>query len=174
MTQETDVREVEQALQVRPAGARPPKLRYTHQAMCDVIVQNPGISQNQLAALFGYTPAWVSTVINSDAFQALLAQRREELVDPEIRLTIEERYRALAAESLRVLQAKMARPADQVSDNLALKAAELSAKALGLGGNASPPAAPNPAEYLPELAERLMRLRGVRSAEDAVVIEAQK
>lgn len=155
-------------------GARPPKLRYSHQAMCDLLIQHPMISQNEVAALFGYTPAWVSTIITSDAFQSLLAQRREELVNPEIALTLNERYNALAAQSLRILQEKISKPADQVSDALALKTAELSAKALGLGGNAPPSVVVDSASYLPELASRLMRLQGGRGAEDAVIVEDNK
>lgn len=146
-----------------------PKMRYTHEGMADLILENPWISQNQLAAHFGYSPAWVSTIITSDAFQAILAARREELVDPELRLTLKERFQAMTTQSLRVLQEKLAKPADQVSDQLALRAAELGAKALGLGGNAPPPPAPNPAEYLPALAERLMRLRSGPVSEAVIV-----
>tara|TARA_R110000868_G_scaffold215407_1_gene465501 strand:- start:2554 stop:3168 length:615 start_codon:yes stop_codon:yes gene_type:complete len=155
-------------------GARPPaKMRYTHEAMADLIISEPAISQNTLAATFGFTPGWVSTVINSDAFQALLATRREEIINPELIVTVRERFQAVTAQSLRILQDKLARPADQVSDQLALRAAELGAKALGLGGNAAPPPPPNPAEYLPQLAERLMRLTGQAPAQvvsDAVVV----
>lgn len=149
-----------------------PKMRYTHEGMANLILENPWISQNQLAAHFGYSPAWISTVITSDAFQSLLASRRAELVDPELRLTLEERFRALTAQSLRVLQEKLTRPADQVSDQLALRAAELGAKALGIGGNAPPPPPANPAEYLPALAERLMRLQGRQTGEvvDATLV----
>lgn len=158
-----------------PAGARPPKIRYSHQAMADLIIANPGIAQNQLAAIFGYTPAWVSTVVNSDAFQALLASRRSELVDPEIAITLNERFHAMTTQSLKVLQDKLARPADQVSDQLALRAAELGAKALGIGGNAPPPAPADPSTYLPQLAERLMKLQG-RTAppdiEDARLVQS--
>lgn len=155
-------------------GARPPaKMSYTHEAMADLIIAEPAISQNTLAATFGFTPGWVSTVINSDAFQALLAARKDELVNPELRVTIRERFQAVTAQSLRILQDKLAKPADQVSDTLVLRAAELGAKALGIGGNAAPPPPPNPAEYLPQLAERLMRLTGQvppQIVSDAVVV----
>jgi DNA-binding MarR family transcriptional regulator len=137
-----------------------PRIRYSHQAMCDLILQEPGITQNALAAAFGYTPAWVSTIVNSDAFQALLAQRRADLVDPEITLSLNERAKALAVRSMQVLQEKISRPADQVPDGLALRAFELAAKATALGGNAPAPAASDPMEYLPALAERLKRLQG--------------
>ena len=155
-------------------SVRPPKIRYTHEAMADLILENPWISQNQLAAHFGYSPAWISTVITSDAFQAFLHARKAELVDPELRLTLEERFRALTTQSLKVLQEKLTRPADQVSDQLVLRAAELGAKSLGIGAHAPPPPPPNPAEYLPAVAERLLRLQGRQApAEDvdAVVVQ---
>lgn len=155
-------------------SVRAPKMRYTHEAMADLILENPWISQNQLAAHFGYSPAWISTIITSDAFQALLAARRQELVDPELRLTLEERFRALTTQSLKVLQEKLTRPADQVSDQLVLRAAELGAKSLGIGAHAPPPPPPNPAEYLPAVAERLLRLQGRQAPqpiEDATVVQ---
>lgn len=155
-------------------SVRPPKIRYTHEGMADLILENPWISQNQLAAHFGYSAAWISTIITSDAFQALLAARRQELVDPELRLTLEERFRALTTQSLKVLQEKLARPADQVSDQLVLRAAELGAKSLGIGAHAPPPPPPNPAEYLPAVAERLLRLQGRQPSqpvEDATVVQ---
>lgn len=132
------------------------KLRYSHEAMVDLIVQNPWISQNDLAAAFGYSPAWISCVLASDAFQTRLAARREEIVDPAIKATIEERFRALVIRSLEVLQTKLSQPV--VNDQVALRAAELGAKALGIGGHAAPPPAP-PGDRLQVLAERLIILQ---------------
>lgn len=131
------------------------KLRYTHEAMVDLIITVPGISQNQLAAIFGFTAAWVSNVIASDVFQAKLAERRAELIDPALIATIEERFKGLVVQSLDVLQQKLAKP--QVSDTLALKALELGAKALGVGGNAAPAAVP---VDLSLLRDRLLALKG--------------
>lgn len=148
------------------------KLRYTHEGCVDAIIANPGISQNELAALFGYSPAWMSTVINSDAFQARLAARRAELVDPSITLTLNERFRALTVRSMEVLQEKLSMPAPMVPDQLALQAAALGAKSLGLG---VPQAAPVPAaDNLSVLAERLrsfVRQAGAGEVVDAQVIE---
>lgn len=112
------------------------KVRYTHEAMIEMIVANPSVSQGELARTFGFSDAWISTVVNSDAFQAKLAQVKEELINPEIRIQINERFRALATKSVQVLMEKLSGPANQVSDQVALRAAELGAKALGLGGNA--------------------------------------
>ena len=141
-------------------GAKPPqRVRYTHDAMIDMIIAEPHVSQNTLAARFGYTPAWVSTIMSSDAFKARLANRREELVDPAILLTIEERFKAVTERSLVVLAEKLSQPAASIPDNLALRAAELGAKALGIGGNA-PQASQTPsADHLVGLAERLIGLR---------------
>lgn len=117
-----------------PVGAvRPTKLRYTHEAVIDQIIANPGVSQNSLAAMFGYTPGWLSTVMGSDAFKTKLAERRGVLVDPVLSLSLNERFNGMVERSLAVLQEKLAQPALQVPDSLVLKAAELGARSLGLG-----------------------------------------
>lgn len=145
-------------------GTRPrPKLRYSHHGMIDVLLMEPEISQNELAARFDRSPGWISTIITSDAFQSALAARRAEVINPEISLSLRERATALATKSMQVLQDKLNAPT--VSDGLALKAFELASRATGMGGNAAPPAPPNPAEYLPAIAERLMRLQGRMTGE---------
>lgn len=110
------------------------KVRYTHDSMIDQIIGSPWISQNELAAHYGFTASWVSNIIASDAFQARLAERKNELVDPSIRATIEERFKALVLQSISVLQKKLEGPL--VSDELALGAVNVAAKALGYGAKA--------------------------------------
>ena len=142
-----------------PPGAGPAKMRYTHDAMIDMVVENPWIAQGELAKAFGYTEAWVSLIFSSDAFKERLEQRKAELIDPTIRASIDERLRAITIRSLEVLGAKLAKHPDQVPDNLAIKAAELGAKGLGIGGNA----VPNmqlPPNHLELLAQRLVQLQG--------------
>jgi len=106
------------------------RVKYSHDAMIDHMIENPSISQTQLAAMFGYTGAWVSRVVNSDAFLARLAERKGDLVDPAIALTLDEKFRSLAAQSLDVIQEKLS-----LTKNVetAMKALELSTKALGYG-----------------------------------------
>ncbi len=106
------------------------RVKYSHDAMIDMLIANPEVKQGELAAQFGYTQAWVSRVMNSDAFLARLAQRKADLVDPSIALTLDEKFRALANQSLDVIMDKLA-----VTKNpdTALKALELSSKALGYG-----------------------------------------
>lgn len=131
------------------------KVRYSHQDMIDFLIANPATSNNALAARYGYSPSWVSNVMASDAWQSAMAARRGELVDPTLAATIEERFRGITLQSLQRLQEKLAAP--QVSDNVVLKAVELGAKAMGVGGNA-PPSAPA-ADHLAQLANRLIDLQ---------------
>lgn len=109
------------------------RVRYTHDAMIDLIISNPALSQGQIAAHFGYTQAWLSRVMNSDAFQARLAERKAEVVDPALVASIEEKLRALASKSLDVVLEKLS-----VTQNpdLAMKAIETTTKALGYGARA--------------------------------------
>lgn len=143
------------------------KVRYTHQDMIDMIITQPWISQNELAARYGYSPGWVSTVLASDAFQSALAARRDEVVDPAMKASLEERFRAVTVQSLTKLMGELEKPA--CKPEVMLRAAELGAKALGIGGNAAP-AAPQ-ADGLAKLAERLIALQsGVRQT---LVVEGQ-
>jgi hypothetical protein len=131
------------------------KLRYSHTDMIDFIIANPGVSQGALAIRYGYTQSWISLVMSSDAFKSAMAARREELIDPTLLATVNERFTAMTTRSLERLMEKLDAPA--VSDNVVLKAVELGAKAMGIGGNAVPP--PPPADHLAQLANRLIDLQ---------------
>ena len=134
------------------------KIRYSHDAMIDLLVNNPWISQNQLAAHFGYTAGWVSTIISSDAFQAKLEARREEIVDPLLKVSVEERFKAVVLRAYEVLQEKMALPSNLVNDDIALRAAEMGAKVIAANAKNSPPVR-QPGDRLTELAARLNALQ---------------
>lgn len=113
------------------------KVNYTHDAMIDLIIQNPGINQGLLATHFGYTQGWISRVLACDAFQQQLASRKSELVDPMIVATLEERFKALVQRSIDVVLEKLDNKA--VSADVALKGVELGAKALGYGAKPNGP-----------------------------------
>lgn len=112
------------------ANENPLRLSYTHDAMIDLLIAEPMISQNEVAARFGYTPAWVSRIIRADSFQERLAARKGELVDPILLQSIEKGFEAMLHQSLEILQKKL--EVDPSAD-LALKAADLSARALSYG-----------------------------------------
>lgn len=116
------------------AGGALARIRYNHDAMIDVLIEHPWIKQKALAAHFGYSEAWVSRILCSDAFQARLALRKSELIDPTIMDTIETRFKALAMQSIDVIANKL-----ELSGNpdTALKALDIAQKALGFGARAS-------------------------------------
>lgn len=154
-----------------PTMGRLDKIKYSHQDMIDFIIANPHVGQAALALRYGYSQGWISNVMASDAWQVAMAARREEIVDPALKLTIEERFRGLTVRSLDRLMEKLDAP--QVSDQIVLRAVELGAKAMGVGGNA-PPVAP-PADHLAQLANRLIDLQSQVRARviEGVTIDGQ-
>jgi hypothetical protein len=143
--------------EIAPTMGNLAKVNYSHTDMIDFIIANPGISQGALAARYGYTQSWISNVMASDAWQYAMAARREQIVDPTLVATVEQRFRGLTLQSLNRLQEILERPACPA--NVVLKAVELGAKALGMGGMAPPPP-PQPAEdQLAKLANRLLDLQ---------------
>lgn len=126
----------EAALQPVRAGDKPngviAKLNYSHEAMIDLILARPMISQGELARHFGYTEGWISQVVRSDAFREMVAARKAEFIDPLILQTIENRLDALMHRSVDVLMDKLdAAPTADV----ALKALEVTSRARGYGAN---------------------------------------
>ena len=105
-------------------------VRYTHDGMIDLIIAAPMISQGDIARHFGYSEPWVSIVINSDAFQARLAQRKGELIDPRLVASIEERLMAIAQTAADVVHREVV---ERKNPDYALKALSMSSSALGLG-----------------------------------------
>lgn len=149
------------------------KINYSHDGMIDLILLDPGITQNEIARRLRYSVSWVSQVMCSDAFQARLAERSKEVVDPVLRASIEDQFKGLVARSLDVLRVKLAREPGDIPDNLALRTLELSSRALGYG--ARPPASPQEIDavgHLARLGDNLTQLL-VRKKTEAAPIEAE-
>jgi DNA-binding MarR family transcriptional regulator len=102
-------------------------VRYTHDAIIDTILENPGVSQGDLSRMFGYTQSWMSIIINSDAFQERLAERKGELVDPRITASLEERAESVARLALDRLMDEIERPGPKKIQDL------VAAAKIGLG-----------------------------------------
>lgn len=113
------------------------KCRYTHDAMIDLIIGQPTIKQNDLAAIFDRSPGWVSVILATDAFKARLEERRKELIDPSIVASIQERLTAIAEYSLQGVLERLSHPGLKPTDDFLLKSAEFSTKALGYGARIS-------------------------------------
>ncbi len=118
------------------------KVNYSHDAMIDLIIANPGLNQGELARTFGYTEGWVSQVMSSDAFKERLAERKKQLVDPSIVASIEERFEAVARLSLERLKEKLERSAAPTLDTI-MAGANLASRALGYGARPDPRAQVN-------------------------------
>ena len=152
-----------------PTMGRLDKVGYSHADMIDFIIANPRVTQNDLAARYGYSVGWVSNVMASDAWQSALAARRAEICDPVLVASVEERFKGITLLSLERLKQKLEAP--QVSDNVVLRAVELGAKALGVGGNAAPAQVPQ-GDHLAALANRLIDLQSrVRASAAAEVVD---
>jgi hypothetical protein len=117
------------------------KVRYSHDAMIDVLLVNPTIKQNDLALIFDRTPTWISLVINSDAFQARLDERQREVIDPIIRNEVELRLKAAANASLDRILDKLTGPLP-VTDDFLIQSAKLATGALGYGARQAPGSGP--------------------------------
>lgn len=155
------------------------KTRYTHDAMIDQIIANPGVSEIELGELFGYSKQWVSRLMCSDAFQARLALRKEEIVDPKLTASVEERLRGAAMKSLEIIMDNMeANP----TLGTALKVAELTLKAGAYGARpqaivnnsfvvALPPIIPKETDWEKKY-NPLVRLEG--DIQDAEIVEEGK
>jgi hypothetical protein len=107
------------------------RLKYSHEAMIDLILQDPTVTSKELAEIFGYSPGWVSRILAADSFQARMAERKAALVDPIISRTLNERLRAVAYRSVEVIQEKLDK---EESATFALDALQFSSAALQLGG----------------------------------------
>lgn len=87
-------------------------------------------TQKTIAAQFGVSEMWLSCIINSDAFQARLAERKTELVDPLLRGQLDEAMKGLVNKSIDILRDQLAKK--PTFDN-ALEVFKAASKGLGLG-----------------------------------------
>lgn len=160
------------------------RVRYNHDALIDLMLAHPEFRQGQFAAYFGMTEGWISRVIGSDAFQLRLAQRKEELINPDIKATMEERIQGLALTSLAQIQEKI--DAKVVPFDGLVKTLELTTKALGMGARqaniqqqnnyvvALPPKVENELDWAAQAARNAQELAAKsKAAREAIDVEAK-
>lgn len=112
------------------------KVGWTHDAIIDVIVARPEVTQTELCAEFGYTQGWMSRVINSDAFQHRLSERKAELVNPVVTQGLNEKLRAISSRSADVILDALDVPNPPKA--LAVEALRVSARAAHYGARQTP------------------------------------
>lgn len=110
------------------------RVGYTHDALIDAILAHPERNMDEFAEIFGYRSGgqWIGKVINSDAFQERLAERRKEIIDPALLATIETRFKVMVDRSLEILLDKLD-PAHNPTADLALATLNTASRALGYG-----------------------------------------
>lgn len=86
------------------------RITYTHDAMIDLIIQEPTVTYKELAELFGHSAAWIARIVGSDAFKARLAERKSELVDPAIARSLNDRLRGVTTKALDIISDKLDAP----------------------------------------------------------------
>lgn len=109
------------------------KARWNMLAVIDFMLTHPMAKNAEIAAAFGYTQGWMSRIISSDAFmQKFIARKKELFPDADLVMAVqetEERFKALAHESLARLQEKL----PSMDTDQLLKTAEFASKAQGFG-----------------------------------------
>lgn len=80
------------------------KISHTHDLLMDWLLENPERPLRDCALYFGYTQAWVSTIIHSDIFQAKLSERQGEIF-AQVAQDIPSKLRATAGMALEKLAA---------------------------------------------------------------------
>lgn len=83
------------------------KLNYSHEAMIDLILAEPSVTNKELAEIFSYSEAWISHIRRSDSFQARIAERKALVIDPRIRQNLEDRLSHVATASIAKIQEKL-------------------------------------------------------------------
>lgn len=86
------------------------RLNYSHEAMIDLILAEPSVTNKELASIFSYSEAWISHIRHADSFQARIAERKATVIDPRIRQNLEDRLSHVAASSIAQIQQKLESP----------------------------------------------------------------
>lgn len=116
-------------------SAKPPvKINLSHEALADLIIarqaNGEALHQGELAKEFGWSQAWLSTVMNTDLFKGYLAKRKAEISDPVFAASLGTKFEALGHAVTERLESRV----KVMDDRNLLALAELTAKTSSLGG----------------------------------------
>lgn len=96
------------------------------------MIAYPEMGGAEIAAMFHYTPAYISQLIHSDLFQMEL-RYWQDLGVSEATLSVKDRLNDVAHQSLERLQARLATVGDQISVDRLVDISEMALKNLGFG-----------------------------------------
>lgn len=110
----------------------------THEAIIDWLLTNPEKNLSECSKHFGYTQAWLSTVIHSDAFQ-LYYRRRRAALDSLVNDRICSKLQDVSDKALDKLRDYLDRPQEDLDmrlvNDLADKTLERQGFGVSRGGN---------------------------------------
>jgi len=115
-------------IQVVAESAQIKKLSIKHNEMVNWMIENPTASRGEMAAAFGVTVPWLSTIIHSDAFKAELDRKKEKVFNSAIARPIQEKVLGAAHLALERLQQSLQLETDT---RALVSAAEMLTKAAG-------------------------------------------
>ena len=145
------------------------KVSYTHDSIIDWMIANPrAVTRKEIGIQFGYSEVWMNRLVGSDAFQARLAKRREELIDPILRNSVEENMRGLAQLSLDVLMDKLA---SERSPEIALRTLDMTSRAIGYGARETAGAPKVSVNFVVAMPDRVADVGSWANAHNGRVVE---
>lgn len=142
-------RERRDAVIAKTHAKKPPDYRHAHMAIIDQLLIDPTATQGKLAKETGYSRAWIAMVLQSDSFQAKLAERQAAIVDPIILSSIKARLQGAVSMSLEVMTERL--ESAPTMDN-AISVFTAAAKASGMGQQVAQPPAVN--QFIVRLPEK--------------------
>lgn len=114
------------------ASAQIAKVNWRHEQIVDWMLANPKARQSECADEFGVTEAWLSTIINSDAFIEYRA-RRYALHQKMLSESTIERVEGLAQLGVEVLSARIEAERESIPLGIVKESADMALKACGFG-----------------------------------------
>ena len=109
-------------------------MRAWHEELLEFLLAHPRASLAEISIYFNATPSWISIVKNSDAFQEMWAQRRNEHFN-RVSINVSERITALAEVTVDALTVKMEKAiqTDTATIDQLKEVGDMALKALGFG-----------------------------------------
>lgn len=92
-------------------------INYSHEAIADLMITNPQMTQNEIAATLGLTAVWLSQVINSTLFRDYYANRRKGF-EGELNDAVKARTLQLTLSALDKLADVLDKPAEELDDRV--------------------------------------------------------
>lgn len=106
------------------------KVSHIHECIINEMIADPTRTITELAEIFGYSTSWMSRLTNSDSFQARLAERRQEVMDPSIRARLKDKLETVTIVALDSIQRKLESP--EASAEFAIASLGIVQQGLGL------------------------------------------